>query len=132
MVDKFYKLAEDRYRRFLYTLNQCGMFLLHSSDEEIETCIFEDFDIGIRNDVSDDNLELFLLEGWIDEEIKERCLILKSLFLDIPANYPQLWNVQSVKVSEIWIRIMELADEILPHTIIKSIPKYLNVYRPKH
>lgn len=112
MLDKYYKLAEDRYQRFLYTLNQCGTFLLHSSDKEIESCIFEDFDIGIRGDVSDDNLELFLLEGWIDEKIKERCLILKSLFLDISVNYPQLWNVQSVKASEMWIRIMELSDEI--------------------
>lgn len=59
MLDKYDKLAEDKYQRFLYTLEQCGVFLLHSLDEEIETCIFEDFDIGNRADVSEDNLELF-------------------------------------------------------------------------
>lgn len=53
-----------------------------------------------------------MLKGWIDEEIKEKCLILKSLFLDIADSHPQLWNVQAVKASEMWIKIMRLSDEI--------------------
>lgn len=48
MLNKYGKLRKDRYQRFVYTLNQCGKFLLNSTDEVIETCIFEDFNIGVR------------------------------------------------------------------------------------
>lgn len=47
-LNKYEKLREDRYQRFVYILNQCGKFILNSTDEVIETCIFEDFDIGVR------------------------------------------------------------------------------------
>ena len=47
MSDKYYKVKEDRYQRFVFALQQCGKFLVDASDDTIETCIFEDFDIGI-------------------------------------------------------------------------------------
>ena len=112
MLNKYEKLREDRYQRFVYTLNQCGKFLLNSTDEVIETCIFEDFDIGVRGDICDDNLEIFIEEGWIDEEIKEKCLQLRSLFLNIQAGQSQIWNIQSVRISKVWLEILELSDEI--------------------
>ena len=112
MWDKYEKLKLERYQRFVYTLNQCGKFVIELSDESIETCIFEDLDIGIRSDISDENIELFLDEGWIDEDIKERCLRMKRMFLDIQVNQPGIWNVQSVKTSIYWYKIMELSDEI--------------------
>lgn len=108
------KIEEElrsRYERFIYTLNQCGLFLLNATDDEIETCIFENFYTGIRSNMCDD-LELFILEGWIDEEIKEKCRILISLFLDIKIKQQQIWNIQSVKTSGKWLDIMKLADEI--------------------
>ncbi len=62
MSEKYEKIKESRYQRFVFTLNQCEKFLLDANDESIETCIFENFDIGIRGDVSDENLELFIDE----------------------------------------------------------------------
>lgn len=112
MSDKYDKVKEDRYRRFVFTLQQCGQYLVNASDDTIETCIFEDFDIGIRGDISDENLELFIYEGWIDEEIKEKCLKLQSLFLNIHNKHPQIWNIQSVRTSGIWREVLELSDEI--------------------
>lgn len=112
MSNKYEKVKEDRYSRFVYSLNQCGMFLLHSSDKMIETCLFEDFDIGARGDISDDNLEIFMYEGWIDENIKEKCIELRELFLKIHSEMPQLWNVQSVKTSPVWHDILTLSDSI--------------------
>lgn len=112
MLNKYEKLREDRYQRFVYTLKQCGKFLLHSTDEVIETCIFEDFDIGVRGDICDDNLEIFIEEGWSDEEIKEKCLQLRNLFFNIQSGQSQIWNIQSVRTSKVWLEILELSDEI--------------------
>ena len=112
MSDKYEKINESRYRRFIFTLNQCGEFLLDAKDESIETCIFENFDIGIRGDISDTNLELFIDRGWIDENIKEKCIKLREQFLDIQANHMSIWNIYSVRTSDKWKEIMKLSDEI--------------------
>lgn len=112
MLDKYEKVKEDKYQRFVITLQKCGNFLMNASDETIETCIFEDFDIGIRGDLCDANLELFIYEGWINEEIKDKCLKLQSLFLNIHNKRPHIWNVQSVRTSKVWQEVLELSDEI--------------------
>ena len=112
MLDKYERVKEDRYQRFVYALQQCGKFLMTASDETIETCIFEDFDIGIRGDICDENLELFIYEGWINEEIKDKCLKLQSLFFNIHNKHPQIWNIQSVRTSKVWREVLELSDEI--------------------
>lgn len=109
--EKIEEELRNRYKRFVNTLNQCGLFLLDATDEEIETCIFENFYIGVRGNMSDD-LELFILKDWINNEIKEKCRILISLFLDIKVKQRQIWNTQSVKTSEKWLNIMKLSDEI--------------------
>lgn len=112
MIDKLRNINEERYHRFVFTLNQCGSFLVDEKDECIETCIFENFDVGIRSDISDENLEIFIDEGWIDENIKEKCLRMRRLFLDIEVNQKNIWNIESVKVSDKWKEILELSDEI--------------------
>lgn len=112
MFDKYEKVNEDKYQRFIFTLQQCGKFLMNASDETIETCIFEDFDIGIRGDLCDANLELFIYEGWIDEEIRDKCLKLQSLFFNIYNQQPKLWNIQSVRTSKVWQEVLGLSDEI--------------------
>ena len=112
LLDKYEKVKEDRYQRFVFTLQQCGKFLVNASDETIETWIFEDFDIGIRGDICDENLELFIYEGWINEEIKDKCSKLQSLFLNIFNKQPQIWNIHSVRTSEVWQEVLELSDEI--------------------
>ena len=112
MSDKYQVIKEERYQRFVFTLNQCGIFLVNDANERIETCIFENFDIGVRVDISDENLELFMDEGWIDEEIKEKCLELKRKFLNIQKPKSLIWNIQSVRESNVWKEILELSDEI--------------------
>lgn len=101
-LSKYEKINEDRYQRFVFTLSQCGKFLLDSTDEIIETYIFENFDIGVRGDICDDNLEIFIEEGWIDEEIKDKCLRLRELFVDIQAKKLQIWNIHSVRIANEW------------------------------
>ena len=112
MLSKYEILKVDRYERFVYALNQCGKFLLNSDDKIIETCIFEDFDIGLRGDISDENLEIFIDEGWINEEIMEKCLQLRTLFFNISEEQSLLWNPHAVKKSKEWLEILNLSDEI--------------------
>jgi len=112
MRDKYVNLIEDNYQNeFKYTLEQCGLFLLQSSDETIGHCIFEEFDTYARTFLYDDMLERFLDEGLIDDEIMSKCMKLRSLFVNIQTNYTDLWNIKSVRISEYWRGILELSDE---------------------
>lgn len=63
LKNKYEKTKWDRYQRFVFTLKQCGRFLLNVTDEVIETRIFEDFDVGVRGDICDDNLKIFIEDG---------------------------------------------------------------------
>lgn len=112
MADKYYYLVEERYIEFKHVLEKCGCFLLNSCESDIEYYIFEEFDIDVRTYMYDDMLELFLDDGLIDENIKEKSKLLRSLFVDIQPNYPELWNTLSVKTHPKWRAILELSDEI--------------------
>ena len=112
MADKYYYLIEKRYTGFKYILEQCGCFLLNVDENDIEYHIFEEFDIGVRTYMYDDMLELFLENGLIDENIEQKCRLLRNLFVYIEPNYQELWNVESVKTSKVWQEILELSDEI--------------------
>ncbi len=112
MLNKYEKLREDMYQKFVFTLKRCGKFLLNATDTVIETYIFEDFDLGVRSDICDEKLEIFIEEGWIDKEIKEKCLQLRNSFTNIQSEHPKIWNVQSVRISKVWLEILELSDEI--------------------
>ncbi|XCP84990.1 hypothetical protein ABXS75_18500 [Roseburia hominis] len=111
-MDKYKKVKKDRYQSFLFTLKQCGKFLVNATNEEIERHIFEEFDILARTYLSDELLEMFLEEGWIDDSILEKCKLLRDLFIDIQPHYPELWNVYSVRKERKWEKILNLADEI--------------------
>lgn len=110
--EKNAQLNEKRYERFLYTLNECGAFLLSSDDEEIGYRLFESFDIDVRSQLCEENLDIFVSEGWIDETIREKCRRLRDSFCEIQTEYPQIWNVASVRTSEKWLEILRLSDEI--------------------
>ncbi len=103
---------EAMYHRLKYSLKQCGKFIINSTDEIIEMNIFENLDMSMINDASDDNLEIFVDNGWINEEIKEKCIELRDLYIDIKINHPQIWNSKSVKTSKFWWEILYLADKI--------------------
>lgn len=110
--DGYQKIKEEMYQSFVFTLDLCGKFLLNVRDDVIKEFLFEDFDIGLKKYFFEDNLEMFLDEGWIKEEIKAKCMKLQSLFIDVKINHPQIWNVQAVRTSRLWREILDLADEI--------------------
>lgn len=110
--EKYDLLKENCYRRFINTLNECGVFLLSVDDEKIGYFIFEEFDIDVRSNLCDNNLAMFISEGWIDKSIEEKCKKMRDSFSEIQTLHPQIWNVNSVRTSEKWLEILKLSDEI--------------------
>lgn len=110
----FKKLNENEamHHRYIYMVKTCGKFLIDATNEIVKMNIFENLDTVMNNDVSDDNLDIFIEEGWINEEIKEKCIELRNRYLDIKNNHLQLWNIQAVRTAKCWWEILDLADEI--------------------
>lgn len=65
MLNKYEKINEDRYQRFVFTLSQCGKFLLDSTDEIIETYIFEKFPSGNVRDTHEMGRDRMVLVGVV-------------------------------------------------------------------
>ncbi|RWX02279.1 hypothetical protein [Flavobacterium cerinum] len=101
---------DKSYDLYIDTINDCGIFLLNKSDEEIEYRIFEEFIIGAHSFLYRGNLEKLNLAGYITKEVMDKSIILrdKVLLLD---NTDE-WNIFSVRTSKSWRDIMILADEI--------------------
>ena len=106
----------ERFKTYFDTLNRCGVFLLNSSDRDIEYNIFEEFDIGVVSFLHDNNLSLFEEEGIIDEDIFLRSQDLRKHVMSLQNT--ELWNVKSVKNSKEWLAIMKMSDEI--RSLIKN------------
>ncbi len=101
-----------RYEDFKNVLNHCGLFLLEASDDDIDYHIFEEFDDLAPVFFQDDLQRLFIVNGLIDEEISEKCRILRDRYEAILPEHPELWNRQAIRDHEEWRIILALADEI--------------------
>lgn len=112
MIEKYENFYMKRYDNLKKTLKKCGCFLLNASNDRIETCLFEDFDVGVRCDITEDNMNMFLEMGWIDINIYEKCFELRELYNDIDLCHYELKTVNMVRKSEVWLRLFNLADEI--------------------
>lgn len=110
--EKIYQLEENRYYRFVATLQECGLFLLDENDIMIETSIFEDFDIDVRSNLCKDNLNFLLENGWINQIIFQKCTQLYDKFCAIQKNFPEIWNINAIKTASQWHEILLLSDEI--------------------
>lgn len=95
---------------YIDTLEKCGTYLLKMSDEDIEYNIFEEFDLGVISFLHDDTLSKFKEANLITEEISQKSSVLRSNFM-LLQNTDQ-WNVDSVRNSENWNKILKLSDEI--------------------
>jgi len=110
--EKYEQRKKDRYSRFVHTLDECGTFLLHESNETIASNIFEEFDIDVRCNLCDENLSIFLDEYWIDETIQRDSVRLRELFCTLEKNHPELWNSQAVRTAPEWLEILQLSDSV--------------------
>ena len=109
---KYEQRKMDCYQRFVHTLEECGTFLLNETAENIGYYIFEEFDIDVRSNLCDENLQRFLDEYWIDEVIQRDSVKLRERFCALEKNHPELWNVHSVRTAPEWLEILRLSDSI--------------------
>ncbi|MDE5753756.1 MAG: hypothetical protein K2H89_04350 [Oscillospiraceae bacterium] len=110
--EKFYQLEENRYYRFVATLQECGLFLLNQDETFIGTYIFEDFDIDSRSNLYMDNLKYLLENGWINDAILQKAIQLHDKFCIMQVDFPELWNVNAIKTAPEWHEILSISDEI--------------------
>ncbi len=102
---------EERYQNFKSTIEVCGSYLLTESDDTIEYNIFEEFTVGVISFVHEDTLNMFLDEGMIDNDIFTKSTELRNIYLQLEKSY-NLLNVNSVKTSGEWRKILIISDEI--------------------
>lgn len=95
---------------FLDTLSKSGIFVKNLSDTEIETYIFEDFIVGVISFMHTKNLQELKEYGIIDDKIMKMSLDLRERTIKLDNS--ELWNIESVKQSSVWLEILELSDEI--------------------
>ncbi len=102
--------AEEQYKLFTATLDECGEFLLHKTPQEIEYLLFEEFDGDSVSFLSRPLLRSLLSAGMIDDEIFNLSLALAKKFRALEGT--ELWNASAVVCSPEWREIMALSDKI--------------------
>ena len=110
--EKFRLTKEHIYIGYIRTLESFSTDLLKEDDIIIGSRIFEDLDIYIRTYLCEENIKLYLDEGWIDHDIAEKSRGLFDSFCSIGKTSPELWNTEAVKNSEEWRILMDLSEEI--------------------
>lgn len=102
---------EKRYENFKSTLEECGSYLLSENDDTIKYNLFEEFSVDVISFLHQDTLNMFLDEGMIDNDILEKSKELRNSYIQLEKN-PELFNVQAVKISDEWKKILKVSDEI--------------------
>ena len=102
---------EEKYENFKRTIQECGSYLLTESDDTVKHNLFEEFSIDVVSFLYEDTLNLFLDEGMIDNEILEKSIELRNLFLQLEKN-AELLSVEAVRTFEEWKRLLRISDEI--------------------
>lgn len=100
----------ERFALYIDAIYSFGTHLLDLSDEMIAYEVFENFDLSAVSDLHKDNLLLFRFEGWIDLELFENTLALRSRFIDLMNG--DLRSVHACRHSPEWREIMQLSDQI--------------------
>lgn len=92
------------------TIDKCGTYLLSEDDMVIGHNIFEEFDTGVISFLHADVLQRLNDAGLISEEMVYKSSTLRNLVLELQQGDD--WNVNAVRNSPDWRRVLELADEI--------------------
>lgn len=100
----------ELYSYFCSAMSHCGTFLLNSNDGDVGYHIFEEFDADCISFLSDLALNSLLSAQYISKEIYDLSSNLAKLFRSLEGT--NLWNIESVRNSKEWLRILSLADEI--------------------
>ena len=111
-MEKFRLTNEHLYIGFIRTLESFTTALCEQDDTFVGTRVFEDFDIYVRIYLCDDNLKIYLDEGWIDRSIADKSAALLESYCALEQGAPELRNVGAVKTAKEWRILMELSEDI--------------------
>ena len=111
-MDKFSITKDKIYIGYIRTLESFTTALRDEDEFTVSGRIFEDFDIYVRTYLCEENLRIYLDEGWIDRDIAEKSRGLLDSFCTIEKANPELWNVEAVKNADEWRILMELSEDI--------------------
>lgn len=95
---------------YVDTIDKCGTYLLSEDDMVIGYNIFEEFDTGVISFLHIDVLQRLNDAGLISDEMVYKSSILRDLALELQQG--DEWNVNAVRNSSDWRKVLELADEI--------------------
>ncbi|MCJ8014871.1 hypothetical protein MUG84_24610 [Paenibacillus sp. KQZ6P-2] len=95
---------------YVDTLDKCGTYLLSENDMVIGYNIFEEFDTGVTSFLHTDVLQRLNDAGLISDEIMSKSAILRNLVLELQQG--DEWNINAVRNSPEWRKVLDLADEI--------------------
>ena len=95
---------------YVDTINKCGTYLLSEDDVIIGYNIFEEFDTGVISFFHSDNLQKLNDVGLISDEIMYKSTTLRDLVHELQQG--DKWNINAVRNSSEWKKVLELADEI--------------------
>ena len=98
------------FNRFTNMFENYGVYIKTCTKAEIETYIFEEFDLDVIGLLHKNIVHLLEMEGLIDSEISQNCAKLRESFFALKGT--ELWNIQSVKNALEWINILKLVDKI--------------------
>lgn len=119
--------TRDKYEYFCYTLNNCGMFLLKCSEDDVGYYIFEELDSLFRSFLCEQNLKELLQEGYIDQHVVELSRELRQKLENISDS--PLWELEYVTTAPEWLEILKLSDEIKDYQKKSSVGYYYLNYK---
>lgn len=95
---------------YVDTIDKCGTYLLNEDDMSIGYNIFEEFDIGVITFLHANVLQRLHDAGFINNVTMYKSSTLRDLVLDLQQG--DKWNVDAVRFSPDWRKVLEPADEI--------------------
>lgn len=103
--------TKELYELYINTLNKISYSLLDATEEEIETDIFEDFDIGVMTFFHDDNLNILVKSGYIDADIMKLSQKLRQFMISMQNNNLE-WSMDSFRQFVVWAKLFNISNQI--------------------
>lgn len=105
--------VEERYELFKSTLLKCCSDILSKNDDDFRYTLFEELPIDIISFLHNKTLDLLLDEGYIDETIYNKGSDLREIYIESERKLFELSDIDKIKSSTMFCKIVCLADEII-------------------
>ncbi|RKM58184.1 hypothetical protein D6853_01200 [Butyrivibrio sp. X503] len=107
-------LSEDeRYDLFKCTLQKSSSNILSMNDDDFRYTLFEELPPDIISFLHNNTLDLLIDEGYIDETIYKKCSELREIYIGEEKILSKLSDMDKIRASTSFRRIIKLADEII-------------------